>query len=503
MVGDGKGCDIVKTLVDVSVDARAPKQTYTFFVLAICSLSPDLELKKSANEALSKICRIPTHLFEYLDIRESISLHINKTTGWGRAHRKVISDWYNEFRGGSELELIRTATKYASRHGYTHRDALRLCHSKPNSIPRKIIYAYLANGIDDALKISTDEISEQIPSCEIVPDIIQHIYFVEKAKGLGMNDELEMCELIHTNGLVREHIPSCLLNSKMVWLELLKNMPLTALIRSLSKISAIGITDAPEQVQMMVDKLTNKNLIEKSKIHPLQVLVAHTTYSQGRGHKGSLSWVANPQIIEALDKAFELSFKNVVPSSKRIMNAIDVSGSMCSQCNGGPGMPITCHQASAVMALIMARTEPFCHSVSFSVSPNNSDYYGSGGKADLQELPIRKETTLSEVYEMTLHKRFGMTDCAMPMTYALEKKLEIDTFIVYTDSETYYGDIHPSEALQKYRKEMNLPNAKLVVMGMASSCFTIADPKDKGMMDVVGFDSAAPQIVTDFSAGRL
>ena len=81
--------------------------------------------------------------------------------------------------------------------------------------------------------------------------------------------------------------------------------------------------------------------------------------------------------------------------------------------------------------------------------------------------------------------------------------MEIDTFIVYTDSETYFGDIHPSEALQKYRKEMNIPNAKLIVMGMQSNGFTIADPKDKHMLDVVGFDSASPQIVTDFSADRL
>ena len=512
MVESGKGLDIVKTLVDVSVAARAPKQIYTFIVLAICSLSPDLELKKYANEAVSKICRIPTHLFEYLDIRENISLKINKTTGWGKAHRRVISNWYNSFRGGSEIDLIRTTTKYASRHDYTHRDVLRLCHSKPNSLPRKIIYVYLTKGIEGALKVSADQLSEQSPSYEIemASNVIQHIDAVEEAKGLEIKDEIKMCELIHNNNLVREHIPSCLLNSKMVWIELLKNMPLTALIRSLSKISTIGITESSEQVQMIIDKLTNKDIIEKSKIHPLQVLVAHTTYSQGKGQKGSLSWTPNPLIIEALDKTFELSFKNVVPSSKRILNAIDVSGSMCSQCNGGSGMPITCHQASAVMALIMARTEPFCHSVSFSVdtTPNEDTdniypYYAWSGTPIMKELPLRKETTIKEAYEITQDSHFGATDCAMPMEYARKNKLEIDTFIVYTDSETYYGDIHPSEALKKYREEMKIPNAKLIVMGMQSNGFTIADPTDKGMMDVVGFDSAAPQIVSDFSAGRL
>jgi len=69
---------------------------------------------------------------------------------------------------------------------------------------------------------------------------------------------------------------------------------------------------------------------------------------------------------------------------------------------------------------------------------------------------------------------------------------------VYTDSETWAGSIHPCKALNKYRREMGIP-ARLVVVGMTSTGFTIADPSDAGMLDVVGFDSAAPQVISDFS----
>ena len=41
--------------------------------------------------------------------------------------------------------------------------------------------------------------------------------------------------------------------------------------------------------------------------------------------------------------------------------------------------------------------------------------------------------------------------------------------------------------------------AKLVVIGMVSNGFTIADPNDAGMLDVVGFDTATPSIITDFA----
>ena len=96
---------------------------------------------------------------------------------------------------------------------------------------------------------------------------------------------------------------------------------------------------------------------------------------------------------------------------------------------------------------------------------------------------------------------FGATDCALPMLDALEKKIPVDCFVILTDSETWAGPVHPAEALRKYRQEMGIP-AKLVVVAMVSNGFTIADPADPadaGMLDVVGFDSAAPALIADFA----
>jgi 60 kDa SS-A/Ro ribonucleoprotein len=38
----------------------------------------------------------------------------------------------------------------------------------------------------------------------------------------------------------------------------------------------------------------------------------------------------------------------------------------------------------------------------------------------------------------------------------------------------------------------------LVVVGMVSNGFSIADPDDAGMLDVVGFDTATPAVIADF-----
>ena len=66
-----------------------------------------------------------------------------------------------------------------------------------------------------------------------------------------------------------------------------------------------------------------------------------------------------------------------------------------------------------------------------------------------------------------------------------------------TDSETWCGQIQPFEALKQYRRKTGI-NAKLMVIAMTSNGFSIADPSDKGMMDIVGFDTSVPAILTDF-----
>lgn len=52
-----------------------------------------------------------------------------------------------------------------------------------------------------------------------------------------------------------------------------------------------------------------------------------------------------------------------------------------------------------------------------------------------------------------------------------------------------------------YGKSM-LIDAWLVVVGMTATEFTIADPTDRGMLDVVGFDTATPEMISQFASGR-
>lgn len=124
-----------------------------------------------------------------------------------------------------------------------------------------------------------------------------------------------------------------------------------------------------------------------------------------------------------------------------------------------------------------------------------------GGQAALKPLAISPRQRLDDVLKTVSDLPFGGTDCALPMVWALQNKVEADVFVVYTDSETWAGNVHPVQALREYRERMGIP-AKLIVCGMVSNGFTIADPDDAGMLDVVGFDVATPQLMSDFAAGK-
>ena len=171
---------------------------------------------------------------------------------------------------------------------------------------------------------------------------------------------------------------------------------------------------------------------------------------------------------------------------------------------GVPGL--TPRDASAALALVTAATESQYEVVGFFAGKGGFKKRGrqvwSGYTDGLTPLAISPRQRLDDAVETVSDLPFGGTDCALPMLYAQARKREIDTFVIYTDSETWAGDVHPAQALRDYRRASGI-EARLVVVGMVSNDFSIADPNDPGMLDVVGFDTATPQLISDFARGAL
>jgi len=316
---------------------------------------------------------------------------------------------------------------------------------------------------------------------------------IELAKTGEKKDTTTAIAIMEQNKKIqREHLPTELLNTPQIWNTLLTGMGMTALVRNLGKLSQVGV--ASSRSQDIIKMLTDAKNVKDSKIHPLQVLVGMKTYSQGKGDLGSMTWPVNSYITTALSTTFRQAFGNITPTGKRFMIGLDVSGSM-SMCMCAGAKNITPREGSVAMAMMTLYAEGAqnVHIYGFS-----NIFYNFNGK-------IRPEMTIQDAIKAT-DVPFGATDCALPMTEALKmythNGVGIDVFCVYTDSETYAPTVHPQVALEQYRRVTGI-DAKLIVVGMVANQLTIADPKDKNTLNLAGFDTSTPELISMFVRGLI
>jgi 60 kDa SS-A/Ro ribonucleoprotein len=462
---DGKRA--VARILEVSEGGRAPKNDPAIFALALAVSLGDAATKQAGFAALPRICRTGTHLFQF-------AAGVEGFRGWGRGLRRAVAAWYL----AKPVEALAfQLLKYKQRNGWSHRDLLRLAHPATREEDRKDLFDWVCR----------DMLGAGLPG------------LVKAAAGLARAETAEQAaRLIADHDLPREVVPTQWLNEVAVWRALLRRMPPGALLRSLAKLTAVGVLRPfAEEVEQVREVLGNAERIRRARLHPLAILLALRTYAEGKGDKGSLVWEPVPQIVDELNAAFYTAFETVEPTGKRLLLALDVSGSM----GGGrvAGTALTPRETSAAMALMLAATEANCHIVGFTAAPHPTVKGGwaVGRAAALTPLPLTPAMRLDDAVRKVSGLPFGGTDCALPMLYALEQGLAVDAFIVLTDSETWAGAIHPVEALRRYRERTGIA-AKFVVIGMVSNGFSIADPNDAGMLDVVGFDAAAPAVIADF-----
>jgi 60 kDa SS-A/Ro ribonucleoprotein len=448
------GTRFVDETVAVSVEGRAPKNDPAILALALAAAAEDEGTRHYALSQLSAVCRTGTHLFTFLEF-------VQKLRGWGRGLRTAIGAWYlTKDADALGYQIV----KYRQRGGWTHRDALRLAHPIPRDEEQARLLSWAAGKGDDTASTYT-ALLQQLQTAK-TPEAAAFV--IRTAEGKAVREMVKP-----------EHLGEAVVQEAL----LRTGMPLTAMIRNLGNLTRLGVlTPGSQNTADVVSALSNEQRIRKARVHPIAVLTALRTYAAGHGFRGDNSWVPVPSVVDALDEAFYTAFGNVESTGKRIMLALDVSGSMTwGEVAGVSGL--TPRDATAALALVTAHTEP------------NYSVYGFA--TQFMPLAITRRQRLDGAIREVSDLPFGGTDCSLPMQYARVHGLEVDAFVVYTDSETWAGRTHPDEALRQYRRSSGI-DAKLIVVGMIANRFTIADPKDPGMLDVVGFDTSTPQAISEF-----
>jgi len=464
------GLSTVATILDISVNGKAPKNSPALFALALCT-SPDfasVETRRAAFNALHKVARISTHLFEFITYMKTIR-------GWGKLAKSSVSDWY-QLKSPDALEY--QMVKYRKRLGWTHNDVLRLAKPIPKTKEMDQLYEFAKNGaIEGEHNFKLIEGFNKVQTAESVAEVLK---------------------CISDYKIPMETIPTQFKKEREVWEALLPNLPITATIRNLRNMAKYGVLDPMSEASKLVaDRISNKDIIAKGRVHPMQFLNAICIYPRGNSEINSdgyaprkttssiATWNVDPKIVEALNDGFMGSFKNVKPTGKRTMIALDVSGSMSwNYCLGAK--ELSAREASAAMAMLTINTE-------------SNHMVGIFTRKFEPFTAIRKGTYIDEAIKSISNLPFGGTDIAQPILWSIANNIQFDVIQVFTDNETWAGRIHPCQALVKHRQKFST-NTKLVVNGMTAMGYSIADPEDPGMLDVVGFDTATPEVISKFIA---
>lgn len=467
---EADGLRAVDRIVEVSKGGLAVKNDPALFALAMAaSLSKVTAVRQYALSRLPDVARTGTHLYHF--VRYCVAFR-----GWGRGLRSAIAGWFN---GRGAADVAYQVVKYQQRDGWSARDLLRLAHVKPATPAHNALYRWVTKGTVE----------------EGCPAIVSAFEAAKVTRGT------ELLDLISGARLTREMVPTEVLKDPDVWEVMLPHEPLHAVVRNLANLTRIGFfKNRQDRLQGILGRILDPEAIRRSRLHPLAILQAERTYEHGesgflqRGHvaahqarRGDLTartWEPLPQIVDALDQAFYLAFDAVEPTGKRICVAVDASRSMDDPISG---MLMSCREAAIALALTIVSTEPGSVTLGFTTK--------------VRSVAISARQRLTDA--MRLFEQCIVpegTDASLPFLWAGNEGAKFDAFVLLTDSETWAGRVHPSQALEAYRRLSGIP-AKMVVIGMVSNGFSIADPTDAGQLDVVGFDTSVPQALSAFIRG--
>src|SRR3990167_7626686 len=385
----------VRRIAEISEQGRAPRQQPAIFALALASVFGDMSTKRLAYDSVTRVCRTASTIMTYVQYVTTLK----PTNGWSRGLRRAVGTFYTSRDARS---LAYQVTKYRERDGWSNDDLLRASHAESNDLEVRSVLNWVTGRPDPRQEIA------------VKGDALTYLDAFEELQ--HASSATFAAQLIKTFRLPRECVPTNLLKETVVWEALLEDMPLTAMIRNLATMTRIGlIKPMAPVISTIKERVTDADRLKQARVHPVAILTAMLTYQSGRSQRGDSHWDPEQRVIDALDQAFYLAFGAVQPTNKRMLLALDISGSMSGgECAGV--RDLTPRVGSAAMALVTANVEQNYHFIGFT--SGNGRATSSRSIEGITQLAISPRQRLDDVVGYTAALPMGGTDCALPMLWA-------------------------------------------------------------------------------------
>lgn len=284
---------------------------------------------------------------------------------------------------------------------------------------------------------------------------------------------------------------------KALWNDLAKSMSWWALRMNLATLARNGCFEDAALTEMVAARLENREEILKSGTFPYQILAAYKAAMTGAQR------LPNP-VLMGLHKALDIATENMVMlAAKRVVVAVDVSGSMSSALTGhrkGSTTNMICREVAALVAMCTLRRAADCRVVCFGQQI---------GEARLD--PAVPALKLAE--EMGC-MNLGGTDCSLPFRWLNENKVDADLVLLVSDDQSWIDDralpssyasncvpgspVLAQQGWNEYRSKH--PDARLVCLNLQPYTTTQLVPS-KNTLCVGGWSDSVFEVINRFVGG--
>jgi len=384
--------------------------------------------KETFERVFNRVILTPKDLFDFMILCKNLGVR----KGLGRKVKSVIRHW-----------LSNNLSEYwAIKYHDELKIATKLVHVSRDDVDDKFgIVAWLHefSRQDDA---TIDSMLSKMPK-------IKQYEMLKRA-----NDEGEILKLIKGGQIPHEVATSIVKPDARIWEVIMKQMPYFALLRHLNTLNKNGVFNNSNNIEYVVDRLTDVNAIKKAKILPFRLFTAWKVASSNG---------VPARILNALAIALEKSFVNMPEITGKVIIGVDVSGSMTTRVRKAE------YRFIDIAAIFGAALAKKCKDV--TLIPFDYREY---------EFDHRSYEKIMDIVDYLSAIRGGGTDLAIPVKAMIDREIKADILIEITDDEEWVGH-GVMTYLDKYRKAIN-PNLQTFLLRIDpyvdDSALDLSDPRN-------------------------
>lgn len=271
------------------------------------------------------------------------------------------------------------------------------------------------------------------------------------------------------------------------WKDIAKNAGWQMTRMNLNTFKRKGVLEDPAIVNIIATRLADPEAIASARVMPYQIF---TTW---------LNVVPQDMPYDinlALEKALEVSLKNVPKYNGKTWVFVDVSGSMSSAITGertGSSSKMRCVDVASLIASSLLRANPENTNVTMFDTKVHSARLNPFGSV------MENAKTIS---------RFGGggTACQLPLQALVNSKAKADLVIYISDNESwfggearfsYHGGIKTQVATAWEDLKKANPKVKMVCIDLSPNT-TTQNPNSKDVLNVGGFNDAVYKVIQSF-----